>query len=51
MRPASAAPVSERVVFAAWLEQAELKDEARKIWRALVSERPEDARLKELAAE
>jgi len=29
----------------------ELNDEARKYWRALAAERPDDARLKSLAAE
>jgi hypothetical protein len=43
--------VSERVAYAAWLEQMELKDEARRYWRALSAERPDDARLKALAAE
>ncbi len=51
LRPAAGAPVSERVAFAAWLEQMELKDEARKYWRVLAAERPEDAKLKALAAE
>ena len=51
LRPATGAPVSERVAYAAWLQQEELKDEARKYWRALAAERPEDARLRELAAE
>lgn len=51
LRPATDAPVSERVAYAAWLEQEELKDEARKYWRALAAERPEDVRLRELAAE
>lgn len=51
LRPAASAPVSERVAFAAWLEQMELRDEARKYWRALAQERPEDAKLKALAAE
>ena len=51
LRPAAGAPVSERVAYAAWLEQMELKDEARKYWRALATERPEDVRLKALAAE
>jgi len=51
LRPATGAPVSERVAYAAWLEQEELKDEARKYWRALAAERPEDARLRALAAE
>jgi hypothetical protein len=31
--------------------QVDLKDEARKYWRALSAERPEDAKLKELAGE
>lgn len=51
LRPAPGAPVSERVAFAAWLEQVELRDEARKYWKALAAERPEDAKLKTLAAE
>jgi hypothetical protein len=51
LRPASTAPVSERVAFAAWLEQMKLKDEARKYWRVLAGERPQNSRLKELAAE
>ena len=49
LRPASSAPLSARVAYAAWLDQAELKDEARKYWRAAASERPEDPRLKALA--
>ena len=51
LRPAAGAPVSERVAYAAWLDQAELKDEARKYWKALAAERPEDTRLKTLAAD
>jgi hypothetical protein len=51
LRPREGAPVSERVAFAAWLEQVELKDEARKYWKALALERPEAPRLKALAAE
>lgn len=51
LRPADSAPVSERVAYAAWLEQMELRDEARKYWRALSTERPEDAKLKALAVE
>ncbi|MBI3918098.1 MAG: hypothetical protein HY322_13965 [Betaproteobacteria bacterium] len=51
MRPASGAPVSQRVAYAAWLEDMELRDEARKYWRALAAERPDDAKLKALAAE
>ena len=51
LRPAASAPVSDRVAYAAWLEQAELRDEARRYWRALAKERPEDEKLKALAAE
>ena len=51
LRPASAATFSDRVAYAAWLEQAELKDEARKYWRALAAERPGDERLASLARE
>ena len=51
LRPAASAPLSSRVAYAAWLDQMELKDEARKYWRALATERPEDVRLKALAAE
>lgn len=51
LRPAATSTVSERVTFAAWLEQMELRDEARKYWRALAQERPEDGRLKMLSAE
>ena len=51
LRPAAKAAVSERVAFAAWLEQMELRDEARKYWKALAAERPGDTRLKAMAAE
>jgi hypothetical protein len=51
LRPVAAASVSARVVYAAWLEQMELKDEARKYWKALAAERPGDAKLKALAAD
>ena len=51
LRPAAGAPVSERVAYAAWLEQVELRDEARKYWRMLSAERPQDDRLKALATE
>ncbi|MEO8543527.1 MAG: hypothetical protein ABI434_08090 [Burkholderiaceae bacterium] len=49
LRVDDSASVSSRVIYAAWLDQVELKDEARKYWRALLAERPEDARLKALA--
>jgi hypothetical protein len=51
LRPGAGTPVSQRVAFAAWLEQVELRDEARKYWKALAAERPDDVRLKSLAAE
>jgi hypothetical protein len=34
-----------------WLDNVDLKDEARKYWKALAAERPDDARLRELAAD
>jgi hypothetical protein len=50
LRPAADAPVSDRVAYAAWLAQMELRDEARRYWRALAKERPEDPGLRALAA-
>lgn len=49
VRPDPSAPVSARVAYAVWLDQVELKDEARRYWRVLSAERPDDARLKGLA--
>jgi hypothetical protein len=49
LRPAAAAPLSTRIAYAAWLDQMELKDEARVYWKAASAERPEDPRLKSLA--
>jgi hypothetical protein len=49
LRPAASAPLSTRVAYAAWLDQMELKDEARKYWQAASAERPSDPRLKGLA--
>lgn len=51
LRPAVTAPVSVRVAFALWLEQMGLKDEARKYWRVLAAERPQNERLKTLSME
>ena len=51
LRPAASAPLSTRIAYAAWLDQMELKDEARKYWKAASSERPDDARLKGLAGQ
>jgi hypothetical protein len=49
LRPAAAAPLSARIAYAAWLEQMDLKDEARKYWKVASTERPGDSRLKALA--
>ena len=49
-RPSPNAPFAERVKFAAWLEQLQLKDEARVAWKALAAERPDSQQLKELAS-
>jgi hypothetical protein len=51
LRPAASAPLSARISYAAWLEQMNLKDEARAYWQAAASERPEDLRLKALASQ
>jgi hypothetical protein len=51
LRPAPSAPLSTRIAFAAWLDQMELKDEARKYWKNASAERPEDPRLKALAGQ
>ena len=47
---AAGTDLSWRVTYGAWLEQAGLKDAARKLWRVLAAERPEDGGLKALAA-
>lgn len=49
-RPGPNASVAERVRYAAWLEQLQLKDEARVYWKALAAERPDSQQLKELAS-
>ncbi len=49
LRPPGDATFSERVLFAAVLEQLGLSDEARGYWRALLAERPGNARLRRLA--
>lgn len=51
LRPRKDTQLSERVAFAAWLDQLELKEEARKYWKELSAERPGDERLKSLATE
>lgn len=50
-RPAADAPVAERVVYALWLEQQSLRDEAQRHWRALLAERPDDPGLAAAAGE
>ena len=49
LRPAQSAPLSTRIAYAAWLDQVELKDEARKYWKTASAERPDDPRLRALA--
>ena len=49
-RPAPNATVAERVRYATWLEQLQLRDEARVYWKALAAERPDSHHLKELAS-
>jgi hypothetical protein len=51
LRPAASAPLSARIAYAAWLDQMDLKDEARKYWMAAAAERPESSRLRALAAQ
>jgi len=50
-RPADDAPVSSRVLYAAWLEQSGLRESARPYWQRIAQERKDDVRVKELAAE
>jgi hypothetical protein len=49
LRPPASAALSTRIAYAAWLDQMDLKDEARKYWTAALAERPDDPRLKALA--
>ena len=51
LRPAADSPISERIAFAAWLEEMALRDEAQKYWKAAAAERPDDPRLKVMAGE
>lgn len=51
LQPETNAPLSERVVYATWLEQTGLRDEARKFWKLIAAERQHDQRLKVLAGE
>jgi hypothetical protein len=49
LRPAESASVSSKVAYAAWLDEMNLKDEARSYWKAASAERPGDSRLRALA--
>jgi hypothetical protein len=49
VRPAADAPIAERVTYAAWLDQMQFHDEARKYWKQLAIARADDANLKTLA--
>lgn len=51
LRPKEGAPISDLVAYAAWLEQMELKEEARRYWKAVAAQRPGDERLKAMAGE
>jgi hypothetical protein len=48
-KPSRDAPFSERLLYAAQLENEGLKFEAAQLWRALAAERPEDAVLQKWA--
>jgi hypothetical protein len=50
LRPETGAGFPSRVAYAVWLEQMELRDEARRLWRELAAERPADATLRQRAA-
>lgn len=41
--------MSSQVAFALWLEQQELRDEARKLWQMLAAQRPLEPHLREMA--
>jgi Domain of Unknown Function (DUF928) len=49
VRPAADAPIAEKVTFAAWLDQMQFHDEARKYWKQLAAARSGDANLDKLA--
>lgn len=49
-RPADASPLSKKIAYALWLEQLELRDEARKYWELARGQRPNDATLEALAS-
>ena len=49
VRPAADAPIAERVTYAAWLDQLQFHDEARKYWKQLAAVRTGDSNLNKLA--
>ncbi len=51
VRPAANSPLSERVTYAAWLDQLQFHDEARKYWKELAAARSGDANLNQLAGQ
>jgi len=51
VRPAANAPLSERVTYAAWFDQLQFHDEARKYWKELAAARSGDANLNQLAGQ
>lgn len=51
LRPSHSAPLSSRIAYAAWLDQMDLRDEARKYWREASQQRPDDPVLRRLAAQ
>ena len=50
-RPTADADFSSRLLFALFLDQQGLREEARRTWQALARERPDELRLRALAAE
>lgn len=48
-RPAATAALSQQIAFALWLEQLELRDEARRYWEIARAQYPDDPRIEALA--
>jgi hypothetical protein len=48
-RSQAVAEVSSQVALALWLEQQELRDDARQLWRDLAQQRPDEAQLRAMA--
>jgi hypothetical protein len=49
LKPAAGAPFSDWVLYASALEDAQLRAEARPVWKKLAAERPDEPRLKQFA--